>query len=316
MKIVLMEPLGITKEALNDLSSVLTKSGHDFIAYDTKEENQEKLIERVKEAEIIMLANQPLSAAVIEKCPKLKMISIAFTGVDHVAADECKKRNIVLSNAAGYSTNAVAELVFGLIISVYRYINQCNDVVRKGGTKGNFIGNEICGKKLGIVGTGAIGLKVAAIAKAFGCEIIAYSRSKRNEGNNIGIKYVSLEEVMSESDIVTLHLPLNSETKNIIDSEKLSLMKKSAIIINTARGGVIDNTALAEALKNGKIAGAGIDVFDMEPPIPENYPLLLAPNTVLTPHVAFATKESLYKRAIITFENVTCYIEGKPKNLV
>ncbi|MEG1184258.1 MAG: 2-hydroxyacid dehydrogenase [Eubacterium sp.] len=316
MKIVIMEPLGITQDALQTLTMLLRADGHKLIAYDNRETNQEKLIERVKDAEVVVLANQPFDKKIIDACPNLKLVDIAFTGVDHVDVASCKERGITLCNAAGYSTNAVAELAFGLMINVYRDIVTCDHETRSGGTIGGLIGNELCGKKLGIVGTGAIGLKVAEIGKVFGCELLAYSRTVKSEGLEMGIKYMDLEELLRQSDIVTLHIPVSKETEKLINKEKLALMKPKAILINTARGGIIDNEALAEALKDGKIAGAGIDVFEGEPPLPANYPLLGAPNTVLTPHVAFATKESLYKRAVIVFDNIRCWLEGRPQNIV
>lgn len=314
MKIVSIEPLGITSQALNELSSRLTSEGHTFISYPDREENLEKLSKRVFDADVVILANQPFKADVIHNCKNLKMISIAFTGVDHVDVQECKNRGIIVCNAAGYSTNAVAELAFALMIDVYRFIIDCDKAVRKEKTKGTMIGYELCGKKLGIIGTGAIGLKVAEIGKAFGCEIIAYSRTKK--ADSLGIEYYRLDDVMKHSDIVSLHIPFNADTKGIISAEKIALMKPSAILINTARGGIVDNIALSNALKENKIAGAGIDVFEMEPPIPSDHPLISAPNTILTPHVAFATTESLYKRAVIVFDNIKLWMQGNPQNLI
>lgn len=316
MKIVSIEPLGITEEALNHLSSELVSSGNEFIAYSTREEDQIKLIERVHDADIVIVANQPFSGNVIEKCTKLKFICIAFTGVDHVDIAQCRKQGIAVSNAAGYSTNAVAELTYGLIIDVYRYILPCDEAIRKEGTKGSMIGFELNSKKLGIIGTGAIGMKVAEIGKAFGCEVIAYSRTKKIDAEDKGIKYMELEEVLKESDIISLHLPLNDSTRGIISKEKLEIMKSTAILINTARGPIVDNNALAEALKIGRLGGAGIDVFETEPPIKSNHPLMGCPNTVLTPHVAFATKEALYKRAVIAFDNVKYWINGRQQNII
>ena len=316
MKIVIMEPLGITEDALQTLSMLLRADGHEFVAYDNRETDRDKLIDRVKDADVLVLANQPLDKTVIDACANLKLVDIAFTGVDHVDVEACKARGITLCNAAGYSTNAVAELAFGLMIDVYRYIVTCDHEIRNSGTIGGLIGHELCGKKLGIVGTGAIGLKVAEIGRAFGCELLAYSRSIRSEGLEMGIKYMDLEALLAQSDIVTLHLPMNAETEKLIDAEKLAMMQPGAILINTARGGIVDNVALAEALKRGDIAGAGIDVFDMEPPLPKGYPLLGAPNLVMTPHVAFATRESLYKRAAIVFENIRCWLIGSPQNEV
>jgi len=175
------------------------------------------------------------------------------------------------------------------------------------------IGFELEGKKFGIVGTGAIGLRVAAIAQAFGCEVLAYSRTKKEAP---GLKYVGLNSLLAECDIISLHTPLNDETKGMINKEKIGLMKKNAVLINTSRGPVVDSDALAEALKAGTIAGACIDVFENEPPVAKAHPLLTAPNTIVTPHIAFATKEALVKRAEIVFDNVAKYFTGELQNVV
>jgi D-3-phosphoglycerate dehydrogenase len=263
-----------------------------------------------------MLANLPFRKEVIENCPNLKMISVAFTGVDHVDIDVCKERGITVCNAAGYSTNAVAELAFGLAISVIRNIVPCDKATRAEKTKDGLVGTELFNKKFGVVGTGAIGLKVAEIAKAFGCEVLAYSRTQKEDAIKKGVKYVELDTLLKESDIVSLHVPLNKNTKNLLDENKIALLKPSAVVINTARGPVVDNTALAKALNEGKIAGAGIDVFETEPPIASTHPLINAKNTVLTPHVAFASKEALYTRAQIVFDNIDKWLQKKPQNLI
>ena len=169
------------------------------------------------------------------------------------------------------------------------------------------------GKKFGVVGTGAIGLKVAAIAQAFGCQVYAYSRTKKDIP---GITYVDLDTLLSTCDIVSLHTPLNDATRGMIGKEQLALMKPNAILINTARGPVVDSAALAEALNSGKIAGAGIDVFEGEPPIAKDHPLLTAKNVIATPHVAFATKEALVKRAVIVFDNIVKWMDGNPQNVI
>ena len=244
------------------------------------------------------------------------MISIAFTGVDHVNMDFCRQNNITVCNASGYANQAVAELVFGLIISLKRNIISYNTVVRQGKTRQGFIGNELSGSKMGIVGTGAIGMRVAEIAKVFDCELIGYDIEQNKKAIQLGLKYVELDELMKESDIISLHVPLLESTKNLISQEKIRLMKPHAILINAARGAVIDNKALAKALNQNKIAGAGIDVFEMEPPIPKNHPLLNSKNSVLTPHVAFATHESFHKRAEIVFENIFKWFEGCPQNRI
>jgi len=316
MKIVLLEPLGISAENLNTLSESLVNAGHEFVAFETRTDDTGELIQRAEDADIVVIANMPFRKAVISRCPRLKMISVAFTGVDHVDLDECRARGIAVCNAAGYSTNAVAELTFGMILSLLRYVTPCEAALRNGGTKGSLIGSELSGLTLGVVGTGAIGQRVAELGKAFGCTLLAYSRTPKKSTEALGVQYVSIETLLSQSDIVTLHLPLNDSTRGLINAERLSLMKPTALLVNTARGPVVDNAALAQALRDGKIAGAGVDVFETEPPIASDHPLLSAPNTLLTPHIAFATKQSLYKRAVIAFNNVTAWLSGAPQNAV
>lgn len=316
MKIVVMEPLGVALEKINALAAALQAAGHEFVYYTIKETQQDKLLARVQNADIIMLANQPLSAEIINACPKLKMLSVAFTGVDHVALDACRARNILVCNAAGYSTNAVAELTFGLAISVIRNIVPCDARCRKEGTKDGLVGFELFGKTFGVVGTGAIGARVAKIAAAFGCKVLAYSRMAKQELVDAGVQYVSLDELLEQSDFVSLHVPLTDATRGLINADAIAKMKQGAVLLNTARGPVVDSEALAEALNAGKLAGAGIDVFEGEPPIAEDHPLCSAKNTVLTPHVAFASREALETRADIVFANIEKWLNGAPQNVV
>ncbi len=316
MKIVIMEPLGVTKEYLESLTEGLRARGCELTAYETKAADDEECIKRAAQADALVIANSPLRGRVIRACGNLKYIAVAFTGVDHVDLEACRERKIAVSNAAGYSTNGVAELVFGLAVSLYRSIPACDGRARTGGTKEGLTGRELHGKTMGIVGTGAIGCRTAAIAAAFGCRLLAYSRTRRPEMEALGAKYVSLEELMEKSDIVSLHVPATDDTKGLISGEMLGRMKRTAILINTARGPVVDNAALARALEQGQIAGAGIDVFDMEPPIPEDYPLLKAPHTILTPHVAFATQEAMEIRAQITADNLEHWLDGTQINRI
>lgn len=313
MKFVIIEPLGVNDEKLLAMAKEVLPEDLEIVYYDTRVTDTETLIERGKDADIIAVSNLPMNADVINGCKNLKMLSVAFTGVDHIALDACRANGVLVSNCAGYSTVAVADLVFGLIIDLYRNVVACNEVVRKEGTKNGLIGFELEGKKFGVIGTGAIGLRVAKIAQAFGCEVLAYSRTVKDIE---GIKYVDKETLLKEADIVSLHTPLTTETRGLIGKEELALMKPSAILINTARGPVVDSEALAEALNEGKIAGAGVDVFEMEPPVPSNHPLLNAKNVVATPHVAFATKEALVKRAVIVFANVVKWLNGEPQNVI
>lgn len=313
MKIVVIEPLGIPMENLKATAEKIIGEKADIVYYDTKTTDTAELSERGKDADIIVVSNLPLKREVLENCKNLKMISVAFTGVDHIAMDYCREKGITVSNCAGYSTESVAELVFGMLISLYRNIIRCDEAVRNGGTKDGLVGFEIKGKKFGIVGTGAIGLKTAEIAKAFGCKVYAYSRTQKEIE---GITYLPLDELFSECDIISLHVPLTESTKGLINAEKLALMKKTAVLINTARGPVVDSSALAEALADGKIAGACIDVFENEPPVAKEHPLLNAPNVIATPHIAFATAEAMEIRAGMVFENVTAYLDGKPINVM
>lgn len=312
MKIVIIEPIGVESNQLLKLAEDKLQ-GHEIIYYDTRTTETEELIERGKDADVIVVSNLPMNAQVIEGCKQLKLLSVAFTGVDHIAMEQCKKQGVQVCNCAGYSNAAVADLVFGMIISLYRNVIPCNEVVRQGGTKEGLVGMELEGKRFGIIGMGAIGQRVAMIAKAFGCEVVAYNRSPKVV---YGVKFLSLEEVLRTSDIVSLHVPLTEETKGMINQERLSYMKPEAILINTARGPVVESEALAEALSNGKLAGAGIDVFEMEPPLVKEHVLFHTPNTIVTPHIGFATTEALVKRAHIVFDNIKHWEMGTTKNRI
>ena len=313
MKLVIIEPLGVQKDLLLDMAAKALPADVEVVYYDTKVTDTPTLIERGKDADIIAVSNLPLNAEVICGCEKLKMLSVAFTGVDHIALDACREKGVIVSNCAGYSTAAVADLVFGMIIDLYRNVIACDDVVRKGGTKDGLIGYELEGKTFGVIGTGAIGMRVAKIADAFGCKVLGFNRSRKESDI---ITFVDKETLLRESDIISLHTPLTNETKGLIGEDELKLVKPSAILINTSRGPVVDSKALADALNEGRLAGAGVDVFEKEPPLAEDHPLLTAKNVVATPHIGFATKERLIKRAVIVFDNIAAWIDGQPINLI
>lgn len=313
MKLVIIEPLGVEREKLMQMAQEVLPDTLEIEYFDTRAADTETLIARGREADIIAVSNLPLNKEVIEGCPKLKLIAVAFTGVDHIAMECCRERGILVCNCAGYSNAAVSDLVFGMLISLYRNIIPCNERIRNGGTKEGLVGLELEGKKFGVVGFGAIGSRVASIAKAFGCEVYAYNHTPRAMED---VKFVSLEELMEKCDIISLHVPLTKETRGLIDAEKISLMKPTAVLINTARGPVVDSSALAEALNREAIAGACVDVFETEPPIDSSHVLLKAKNVIATPHTAFATKEAMVKRAGILFHNIRAYMAGQPENLV
>ena len=314
MKIVFLEPLGISEELLKEkISSVIDETKHEIIYYKDRQEDTDTLIERSRDADIVVLSNFKYGKDVMESCPSLKMVCVAFTGVDHVDIDYCREKGITVCNCAGYSTSAVADIAFAMVISLARNIIPCQDKARNGGTKDGLVGFELDGKTFGIIGTGAIGTRVAKIANAFGCKVIAYSRTKKDLPD---VEFVTMEELLKNSDIVSLHVPQTPETTGLIGKEQLELMKPEAILINTSRGPVVDSAALAAALKNGTIAAAGVDVFNCEPPLPAEEPLLAAPNTLLTPHIAFASHQAFEKRADIVAENIKCWLEGNPQNVI
>lgn len=316
MKVALIEPLRVPIELIHELAQPIKDRGHEFIYYDKKTTDPDELISRSRDADILMIGNNPLPGEVVEQLEKTQLINIAFTGVDHVGREEARKKGIKLANAAGYSNQSVAELVIGLTLDVYRLLSKGNQAVRTADFFEPIQGREIRGKTVGIVGTGNIGLKTAELFKAFGADLIGYSRSEKAEAKDLGLRYLPLEQVMMESDIITLHLPMNNETRGIISEDQLSLMKESAVLINCARGPIVDNQALAKYLNSEKISGAGIDVFDMEPPLPQDYPLLDAKNAVLTPHVAYLTDEAMIARAHIAFDNTLSFLKGSPKNII
>ena len=312
MKIVVIEPLGVKQEALDTLASEILPQGAEVVYYANRAGSTQELIERGKDADVIIVANQPLPAEAIRGFEKLKLLSVAFTGYDHVAMDACREKGVVVCNCAGYSTAAVVDLTFGLILSLYRNIGECDRRIRQGGTKAGLIGPELEGKKFGVIGAGAIGQRVIRIAQAFGCEVYAYSRTRKEIP---GVVWADLDTLLEECDIVSLHVPLNDSTRGLIGQAQLHKMKNTALLINTARGPVVDSAALAAALEQGEIAGCGVDVFETEPPIADHV-LYHAPHTLLTPHVAFATVEALVKRARIAYENVKKWGEGQPQNRV
>ena len=316
MKIVVIEPLGVNKEEIVKNINAYSLQEHEVVIYEDRSEDLDELIKRASDADVVILANLPFGKSVIDACKNLKMISVAFTGVDHIDMVTCRERGIVVSNAAGYSTEAVSELTIGLILSVYRKIAEGDKETRNLRGRNGFVGLELKGKTVGIIGTGAIGLRVAEFLSVFGCKVLGYSRSEKEEAAILGVKYVSLEELLAKSDIVSLHVPLTEETSNLLNEEKISLMKENSVLINTSRGAVVDNSYLAKALLQKKIAGVGIDVYENEPPLKKDHPLLSAPNTVLLPHVGFATVEAIAVRADMVFENISCWINGEARNVM
>ena len=313
MKVAIMESLGISKEELASLKAPFEANDVQFVEFE-KTLDKEKLITQAKDADAMIIANMPMPGDVIAACDNLKYIDVAFTGVDHVGLDVAKEKGIKVSNASGYSNEAVSELVFGMVLSIGRNMREVEERCRDHKDKTGLVGWEIKGKTVGIVGLGKIGTRTAELFHAFGANVIAHSRTVHADAPSY-VQQMGLDELLAQSDIVVLHCPQNPSTIGMINKEKLALMKKSAILINVARGPVVVSADLADALNNGVIAAAGIDVFDKEPPLGDDV-LLTAKNTLLTPHVAFATKESMSLRAEIVFDNLKSWMDGNQKNII
>ena len=314
MKIAIMESLAVSSEELALRKLSFEKEGHVFAEFE-RTADIPTLIEEAKDADVMILANMPMPKEVINACKNLKYIDIAFTGVDHVAMDAVRAKGITASNASGYSNESVAELGIGLAIDLLRNIPQVEARCRALGTKAGLVGNELMGKTVGIVGLGKIGTRSAELFHAFGCSILAHSRSIHKDAP-FNVEQTDLDSLLSRSDLVILHCPLNDSTRGLINAEALKKMKPSAYLINLARGPVVVSKDLADALNNGVIAGAAVDVFDKEPPLNADEPLLSAKNTILTPHIAFASQESMSIRAEIVFDNLRHFLDKDPINLV
>ena len=306
MKIVFLEPLGLKVQQIEAACEGLKKAGHEVVIYPDRNEKLDELKRRAEGAEVIIESNIPLRKDFLDACPNLKMLSIAFTGLDHIDMEECQRRGIVVKNAAGYSTEAVAELAIAMMIDVYRKVLENDKITRQCQSKGIMPGREIGGKTIGIIGMGNIGQRVAKLANAFGCKVLAWNRTTKQVES---VTFVDKETLLKESDIITLHVALNSETRDFITEKDFVLMKPNSILINTARGPVVNEMALANALKQGKIAGAATDVYGMEPPLKPDNPLFDAPNLVMLPHIGFATEEAFILRLGIVVDNVTEWLK-------
>ena len=315
-RVAILGPLGLSEEEILAASTDVLGSGvslnfHLAVARDTG-----SILGAAGEADAIVLSNLPFPAAVVRGCSRLGILSLSFTGTDRIDLAACAAVGVTVCNTPGYSTISVAEFTVGLILATLRRIPEGGKAARNGGTWHGLIGSDLAGKTVGIVGTGAIGLRVAELLGAFGCPILGYARSPRPEGLAAGIEYVDLDTLLSRSDVVSVHLPLTEQTRGLIGRDRLSQMKESAVLVNTARGGLIDQTALADALRKGRLAAAALDTVEPRPPLPADHPLFAAPNVLVTPHMAFATREASRRRIRIALENIALWRAGRPQNVV
>lgn len=308
MKIVFLEPLGLSVDIIEEACRPLKENGDEVVIYADRNEHVDVLSERACDADVVVVSNIPLTREFFDACPRLKMLSIAFTGLDHIDLGICEERSIVVHNAAGYSTHAVAELTIAMMIDLYRNVIDNDHTTRLCVGRGIMPGRELRGKTVGIVGLGNIGRRVAELSHAFGCKVIAWNRTACAVE---GVELVDKETLFSTADIVTIHTALCDETRGMIDSEALSMMKPESILINTSRGPVVDEKALAHALMTHKIAGAAVDVYGQEPPLHPDNILLQTPNLIMLPHIGFATEEAFALRLEIVVDNIMKWISHR-----
>ncbi len=313
MNIVFAEPIGLTNNEAQLFASEMETIGHKVSFFESVPANQDELLQRMANAHILVVSNYPVGENAVNQAKNLKYINVAFTGVDHIALDACKAKDVQVSNAAGYSNQAVAELTIAMAINLLRKITPADAVTRSLGGRNGFLGNELNGKTFGIMGYGQIGQRVAKLAGAFGCEVICWTRTPKNVE---GVSFVDFEQLFKRSDILSIHLPLTPETQNLIGIVELEIMKPSAFLLNTARAKIVNYHALADALNQSIIAGAAIDIYEQEPPIKVDHPLLKAPNTLLLPHIGFATHEAIALRGKIVLDNIRFWLKGDPQNLM
>ena len=334
-KIIFLETTDWEKEIFQKYPEFLEKI--DFSSEKLTLEN----VGKFKDYEVISTFIGPqLSAETLKQLENLKFIATRSTGFDHIDLGYCKEKGILVSNIPAYGNHAVAEYTFALLLCLIRKVYNSYQRIRESGSFSieGLRGEELFGKTIGIIGTGRIGVEVIKIAKGFSMNVIAYDKyPKEGLTEQLGFKYVSFEELLSQSDIITLHVPYNKETHHLLNENNLSKIKKGAYIINTARGGIIETQALYEALKNGQIGGAALDVLEEEGDMveeqrmllekenipPEKLRILLAnhifidlDNVIITSHNAFNTKEALQNIVITTMENIEGYLKVKPINLV
>lgn len=299
-----------------DLSWDMFKDFADVTVYERTPNNL--LTDRIGNSDAIFLNKITIDEAILSKCPNLKYIGVLATGYNVIDLDAARKHNITVTNIPAYSTDSVAQHVFALILNWTNLVASHNESVQNGDwckcpdfCYWNNSLMELSGKTMGIFGYGNIGKKVAKLAEAFGMNVICCSRTKK-EGMP---EQVTFEELLKRSDFVSLHAPLTDATKNMINKDSLKLMKPTAYLINTARGGFVVEQDLVDALNNGEIAGYAADVV-LEEPMNPNTPLLGAKNCVITPHIAWAPLETRSRLQKIAYENLKAYIQGKPQNVV
>lgn len=317
-KIVLLDAYPIS---IGDISYEGLEALGQVQIYDKLADTKEEIINRIKDANIIITNKTPIDKDTIDQAPKLKYIGVAATGYNPIDVAYARSKGIITTNVPAYSIKAVGQMTFGLILELTTRVGHHASEIRSGRwqeenywTFWDYPLIELSGKTLGILGYGRIGKEVAKIAKAFSMQVLAYSpRSQIVEEE--GIKAASIEDIYEKAHIISLHLPLLESTRNMINEETISQMNQDPILINTARGDLVDEEAIARALKDGRLAGYGADVSKVEP-IRDDNPLVKEKNAILTPHMAWAAKETRQRLMDTVVDNIKAYQAGRPVNVV
>lgn len=317
MKIVVLD--GYTLNP-GDLSWDGIRKFGDLQVYERTPPHQ--IVERCKDAEIIFSNKTPVSRETLEQLPELKYIGVLATGYNVIDIDYAKERGVVVTNVPGYGTASVVQMTFALLLELCQHVQKHSDSVFQGDWAASpdfcywkYPLVELEGKTIGIIGFGRIGKKVADVATAFGMNVLGSARHHSDQSHRKNFSWAELPELLSNSDVVSIHCPLFPETKGLINRDSLSQMKNSAFLLNTSRGPIVVDEDLAEALNTGVIAGAGIDVLSVEPPSTSN-PLFKAKNCLITPHIAWATKEARSRLMETVEKNLSSYLNGNPVNIV
>jgi glycerate dehydrogenase len=280
----------------------------------------DEVLERVRDADIVLTNKAKLPRATLQSLPRLKYIGVTATGYDVVDVRAARELGVVVTNVPTYGTASVVQMVFAHLLNLTQRVGDHARAVRKGRWAASldwcfwdFPLVELAGMTMGIVGFGRIGQAVAKVAKGLDIEVLAHNRSPIDA--SVGVRAVDLETIFRKSDVVSLHCPLTPETRRLVNRERLALMKPTAFLINTSRGPLVDEVALAEALNEGRLAGAGLDVLEQEPPA-EGNPLFTATNCYITPHIAWATRASRQRLLDAAIDNVAAFLKGEPRNVV
>ncbi|NLJ88253.1 MAG: D-2-hydroxyacid dehydrogenase [Epulopiscium sp.] len=317
MKIVILD--GYTENP-GDLSWEGFEKLGDLTVYDRTP--ADKIVERIGDADVVYTNKTPITRETLDACPNVKFIGVLATGYNVIDVEAAKEKGIPVSNIPTYGTDAVAQFTIALLLELCHHIGDHSNAVKNGEWTNNpdwcfwnYPLIELAGKTMGVIGFGRIGQRTAEIAQALGMKILAYDAYKNPELESESCKYVELEELLANSDVISLHCPLFPETEGIINKDTIAKMKDGVMILNTSRGPLIVEEDLRDALNSGKVAGAGLDVVSKEP-IEMDNPLLSAKNIIITPHIAWAPKESRQRLMDIAVDNLKGFKEGKPINVV